>query len=232
MPVTLASESAFVAQLALLVPDMKGGYTEANFVQEAVDALSEDVPGWEAVDVGDGSTRAWQLGASPFGGFLIGFSDVWPIEYEALDSSGSPFADPADFTPAPRLDQRYSSAPQLWLVFPVAPGSSSKCRVKFRKPWTISGSTITVPARWHLAVVKKAAAKKCAALATFYKNSIDPSGGSDIFDARQYAQSYADDAERWDAEYAKLVGLGSAESGFEAGQVKRGAPSAFSPWDR
>jgi len=81
----------------------------------------------------------------------------------------------------------------------------------------------------QLAVVKKAAAKKCAALSTYYKQSIDPAGGSDIFDARQYAEAYAVDAKRWGAEYAELVGLGPNETGFSTGRIRRGQPTVFRP---
>lgn len=233
MPVTYANQAAFVAALAKLVPDMKGAYTEADFVTEAVDALSEDQPGWETVDVGDGSTLAWRLGlaAAPFASFVIGFSDLWPLEVEVLDAAGAPYRPPAIYTPAPYFEKRYASAtPELWLVFETAPSATGKARVRFAKPWTVSATAVDVPARWHAAVVKKAAAKKCAALSTFYKESIDPAGGSDIFDARQYAESYAADAERWDAEYAKLVGIGGGEVAIEHGPIQRGAPTAFRPW--
>lgn len=230
MPITFANEAAFVAQLAALVPDMKGGYAEADFVQEAVRVLSEDVPAWEEVDVGDGTTKAWTLGASPFGGWAAGFSDLWPVTFEVLDEDGLPFEPPVDYTPAPRIVERTVSAnPAHVLSFRDAPATTAKCRVRFRKPWTIAAGSTNVPAHLQLAVVKKAAAKKCAALATFYRSTIDPAGGSDIFDARMYAEGYAADAKRWNAEYADLVGLGPNETGFVSGTIRRGQATAFRP---
>lgn len=230
MPITFANQAAFVAQLALFVPDMKGGYTEADFIQEAVAILSEDKPAWEEVDVGDGTTKVWTLGASPFGGWATGFSDLWPVEYEALDSDGNPYEPPILYTPRPRIVQRTSGGnPALVLSFSSAPSATAKCRVKFRKPWTIASGSTNVPNHLQLAVVKKAAAKKCAALSTFYKQSIDPAGGSDIFDARMYAEQYASDAKRWGAEYAELVGLGGEETRVAFGAVRRGQATAFGP---
>lgn len=231
MAITFANEAAYVAHLAKLVPDMKGAFTEADFIQEAVDALSEDVPAWATVDVGDGSTREWTLGVSPFASWVEGFSDLWPVCYELLDASGNPLATPAEYRPAPRIVQRVvSTVPRRVLSFEVAPSSTAKCRVLFQVRWSIAADSTNVPSRLQLAVVKKAAAKKCAALASFYMESIDPAGGSEIFDARQFAKDYADRAEGWDAEYAKLVGLGGGETGFASGRVRRDQPTAFRPW--
>lgn len=227
MPVTYADSAAFVAALAKLCPDMKGAYTEVDFITEAIDVLAEDVPAWETVDVGDGATLAWELGASPFGGWTVGFSDLWPFTAEVLDAAGNPYRPPGNFTPRPYLEQRYvGGVPKQYLVFQTAPSSTGKARILFQRLWTLA----TLPPRFHRAVVVKAAAKKCSALSTFYKESIDPAGGSDIFDARQYAQSYADDAERLDAEYAKQVGIGGGETAIEHGCIDRRQPNALRPW--
>lgn len=232
MAVTYANQAAFVAALAKLVPDMKGGYTEADFIQEAVNRLSEDVPGYATADVGDGSTYEWALGTSPFASWVVGFSEAWPIQVEQLNAAGAPYRPPAPFSgDAPYFDERTSGGvPTLYLVFVTAPGSTAKARIRFRIPWTIGVSTYTVPAAFHVAVVKLAAALKCSALSTYYKQTIDPAGGSDIFDARQYAESYASDAERFLAEYRAAVPPVSSSAGLAFGRVSTALPTIFPAW--
>lgn len=232
MPITFANEAAYVAQLAKLVPDMKGGYAEADFIQEALRDLSEDYPAWDTADVGDGATREWTLGTGVFATFAIGFSDLWPVTFELLDAAGNPLADPVEYDPRPAIRRRASGGtPSMVLSFPSAPAAAAKCRVWWQKRWTVGAGATTVPAELQLSVVHKAAAKKCAALSTYYKASIDPAGGSDIFDARQYAEQYANDAERWDAEYAKVIGLGGDETGFVHGSIGSDSlPRVFRPW--
>lgn len=232
MPVTYANSAAFVAALAKLVPDMKGGYTEADFISDAVARLSEDVPGYATVDVGDGSLYEWALGSGTFASWVVGFSESWPVQFEQLNAAGAPYRPPAPFTgDTPYFDERTaSSVPALYLVFVTAPAAAAKARVRFRIPWTIGASTYTVPAPYHVAVVKLAASLKCSALSTFYKQTIDPAGGSDIFDARQYAESYASDAERFLGEYRDAVPeLGSA-AGLAFGNVTTGIPRVFPAW--
>ena len=89
MPVSYANLTAFVAALAKLVPDMKGAYTEADFVTDAVTRFSEQIPAELTVDVGDGSTTEFELGASSFATFVLGFSEGWPITVERLSSANA-----------------------------------------------------------------------------------------------------------------------------------------------
>jgi len=231
VPVSYANSAAFVAALAKLVPDMKGGYTEADFVTDALARFSEDNPAELTVDVGDGSTTEYQLGASSFATFVLGFSEANPITVERLDSSGDPYNPPEPWAERVRIDRRtLAGVPALYLVFPTAPAAAGKARVHFKAPYTIGASTTDLPAMFHTAVVRKAAALKCSALSTYYKQTIDPAGGSDIFDARQYAQSYADDAARFEAEYEKVVRNLGEPAGLSFGRARSAIPRVFRPW--
>jgi hypothetical protein len=221
VPLTFANESQFAAHLAKLVPDTKTSVTDAQFVQEAVRALNEDYPGWETVDVGDGTTKRWVLGTAPFTGYVLGYSDLYPIEVEQLDGAGNPY-DPASlYVPAPKVVEEFTGgAPTKALRFETAPAASGKARVKFQKAWEIGASTTNIPAPLQLSIVHKAAAKKCRALASYARSTIDPMGGSELYDAQQRADGYESEADRWDKEYAKIVGVGGDEIGFTHGRVR------------
>lgn len=230
MPVSYANLTAFVAALAKLVPDMKGGYTEADFVTDAVSRFSEEIPAELTIDVGDGSTTEWALGSDTFATFLPGFSESWPITVERLSSANAAQNPPVPWGDAVRIDRRsLAGVPTLYLVFPTAPPAAGKARVHFRSTWTVS-ATVDLPAVFHTAIVKKAGALKCAALAIYYAQTIDPNGGSDIFDARQYVESYAKRAEELEAEVAKTIrGAGDAP-GMSRGRASTGIARVYAPW--
>lgn len=234
MAVTYANLEEFTLALGVLVPDMKAAYVEEDFIAQAVARLSEDFPAWATADLGDGSTTEWQLGevGGDLEAFVVGFSDTWPFTCEELNAEDEPFAEPVRYPITPRIDVRtVAGVPTSFLVFSSAPSTNAKCRVRFRVEWEIEESSTTVPAKFHVAVVKLAAALKCAALATFYKASIDPAGGSDIFDARQYAEAYGADAERWRAEYRDAVGgSGGLRVGFATTKARTSVPQVFRPW--
>lgn len=230
MPVSYANLTAFVAALAKLVPDMKGGYTEADFVTDAVTRFSEQIPAELTVDVGDGSTTEFELGASSFATFVLGFSEGWPITVERLSSANAAQNPPVAWGEKVRIDKRaVAGVPKLYLVFPSAPPAAGKARVHFSVPWTVS-TTVDLPAAYHTAVVKKAGALKCEALSLFYANTIDPSGGSDIFDARQYADTYAKRAEELSVDFDRIVSGAGEAPGMSFGRARSAIPRVFAPW--
>lgn len=230
MPVSYANLTAFVAALAKLVPDMKGGYTEADFVTDAVTRFSEQIPAELTADAGDGSATEFELGASPFGSFALGFSEGWPITVERLTSGNVAMNPPQAWGEKVRIDKRaVSGVPKLYLVFPSAPPAAGKARVHFSAPWTVS-TTVDLPAAYHTAVVKKAGALKCRALALFYAQTIDPSGGSDIFDARQYADAYAKRADELEEDFDRIVAGAGEAPGMSFGRARSRIPRVFAPW--
>lgn len=230
MPVSYATLSAFVAALAKLVPDMKGGYTEADFVTDAVTRFSEEIPAELSVDVGDGTLTEWELGTTTFATFALGFSESWPITVERLSSANAAQNPPVAWGDKVRIDKRaVAGVPKLYLVFPSAPPAAGQARVHFSAPWTVS-TTVDLPATYHTAIVKKAGALKCRALALFYAQTIDPAGGSDIFDARQYADSYAKRAEELEVDFDRIVAGAGEAPGMSFGRARSTIPRVFAPW--
>lgn len=87
--------TAFATRLTELVKDTKPGYTDADFVDDALKRYAEDYPCEVTADVGDGTTFEWDLSAAPFARFDRGLSDVWPMEVEDLDEDSAPYRPPA-----------------------------------------------------------------------------------------------------------------------------------------
>lgn len=234
----LADLAAFITALDELVPDSKGNYSEAGFIAQGIAKFSDSIPCVESVDLGDGSTRSWvlpgALSTDPFYRWSPGFSDRWPVEIEQLTTSDLSCEPPEEFAGSFRVEHRTVAGVQKrYLVLDSAPASTSKVRVRFSRPYIVrnAASPITalveVPQHFQMAVLYAAAAEKCDALAAFYRASIDPAGGSDIFDARQYADSYNRQADRFREQFAELSGVGDEEQSFSTGQVRTNEPTIF-----
>jgi hypothetical protein len=81
--------TAYGTRLAELVRGTKPGYTDADFVDEALRRYAEDFPCEVTVDIGDGTTTEWMLGDGDFARFDRAISDAWPVRAERL-ASGVP----------------------------------------------------------------------------------------------------------------------------------------------
>lgn len=223
----------FGAAVTELVPDTKGGYTDSDFVLEAARRYAEARPAIESQDLGDGSTSEWVLGDAPFGSWAEGFSDQWPVTVEQLDTTNAPQKPQQHLAEGPDFwfERRFvSSELRRYLVFDTAPPAAGKVRVRFRRAYTIDDEdtpTVEVPTHHHLAVVYKACELKCAALVGEYQRSIDPAGGSDIFDANMYVRQYADGVNHWRQEYEKILGLNASAQSFSSGRVRTAGARAW-----
>lgn len=233
-----ANLTAVVAAIDELVPDMKGAYDEAGFVLQGIARLSDSQPAVESVDVGDGTTREWVLpgatSADPFYRYETGFSDRWPLEIEQLTTGDVPSADAEEYSGRWRVEDRtVSGSLKRYLIFATAPATAAKARVRFRRPWIVRNvagavaALVEVPKHYQMALVYFACAEKCDALAALYRSSIDPSGGSDIFDARQYADSYETKADKFRDQAAGISGVGDDEQSFSAGTIHTGEVTVF-----
>lgn len=217
-------QSDYAGVLALLVPDTKTSRTDNDFTADALERYAERFPCWEQQDIGDGSTTAWDLSASPFAyaaasdatpalGFVLGYSDQWPLKAEDLGSAATPqrppvfreYGEDGDFW----IEERtVSSLAKRYLVFNSAPGTSL-VRVHFRKRWSFKH----VPLHHQMAVVYAAAALKCEALASRYRSMVDSVGGSDVFAALQHAESYKEQATSHWAAFSRTLGTGGGSAG-------------------
>ena len=230
-----SSLADFIAAVDSLVPDPKGAYDESAFIAQALARLSDDVPAVESVDLSgaffddaffdpdffETEGTEYLVPGVFFPRWSVGFSDRFPIDAEALDSKGKPFASPEDWHGQIRTENRWANgALSTYLVFYEAPTSTSKARVRFRRPYSVTSTLVEVPPRFQMAVVFWAASLKCEALGSLYRSSVDPAGGSDIFDARMFAKDYDDKADAWRARYAELTDVGGDEPSFSTGRVK------------
>jgi hypothetical protein len=239
---TLSNYAAVVAEQ---VPDTKATRSDSDLVLDALERYSEEDPCEEHVDLGDGSTTAWDLSASPFAytaptgstpavGFLFGFSDKLEIKAEDLASAGvsqrprvfRAFGESRDFW----LERRTSSgALKTYLVFDAAP-PTNLVRVHFKKRWTIHATVATnVPLHMQLAVVDLACALKCEILASVYRRMVDSVGGSDVFSAIDRADSYDKKAQGFWAAYRRALGIPSKDvPSIVTGRARTGQSRVFS----
>lgn len=223
-PYTTADE--FATALAALVPDTKAQSPDSDLIAHALGRYSEQSPSWETADVGDGSLFEWDLSASPFGNFQVGFSDVMGVVVEELDSAGAPYRPPVKLTEGRDhyLDRRtVGGVAKLYLVFVNAP-PSTKLRVRWRKVWVL----LEVPSRHHDAIVSRAAARKCIQLASTYADSVDPTAtATDLFNAEEKAQAYRDMAAGFFAEFNRVLGIGGSVTGLATGKIRTGQNRVF-----
>lgn len=234
-----ADLSAFKSCIDELVPDSRGDFDEDKFVEQALARLADDHPAVEAVDVGDGTVRAWVLPGDtgdPFERWAPGFSDRFPLDVELLTTGDVAIEPPSDYPSEFRIETRWvSGALAFYLVVGSAPAANAKARVRFRRPYIVrdavedpaADAVVEVPRHFQMAVVFWACALKCDSLASFYRSSIDPNGGSDIFDARQFAKDYVDQAEKFRERYAELSGVGDDEVSFSHGQIDDNVLTVF-----
>lgn len=233
--------TAYATCVAEKVPDTKAGRTDADLVAEALERYAEDYPCWEQTDIGDGSTTAWSLAASPFlyvsatgAGFLFGFSDLWPVRVELLASAATS-ANPPAFLVEGRdwwIEERTASgAPVKYLVFASAP-AASLARVHWRKRWLVDNAGTPnnrVPIHHQYAVVDLACALKCETLAAKYANSVDSVGGTDVFSASNKVEEYKSLAGSFWRAYKRTLGIG-ASSRLTRGRINTGVGRVFGAW--
>jgi len=222
--------TGYATRVGELVPDTKGGYTDADFVKDALERYSESYPCWEQADIGDGTQREWPLNASPFGGFVLGYSDLIGMRVEEL-SAAAPQVPPVFLLHGRAwwLDRRtVSSAPVLYLVFETAPHATDKVRVHWKRRWTVADpSTNQVPQHHHMAVVYRACAYKCAALSAYYRRSVDSVGGSDAFSAIEVADGYDRQAKSFLGDFNRVLGVGGPSPSLTVGRVVRSRTRVF-----
>jgi len=220
-----ANQAAYAAKLLELVPDTKATVSDSDLVAMGLDRYSEAFPSWETADIGDGTTFEWDLSASPFGGFELGFSDVMGIVVEELDGSGAPYRPPVKLLEGRDhyLDRRTVTTAKLYLVFPSAP-PSTKHRVRWRKRWPIA----EVALAHQLAVVYRAAASKCSNLATVYADTVDPSANvTDLFDGSEKVATYKDLVGHWMREFRRVLGISGSAQGLATGKARTGQNRVF-----
>lgn len=218
-PITaLADYATFVGQL---VPDTKAATTNSEFVTAALQRLSEEHPCVEAVDIGDGTTKEWTLGSSPFERWQTGFSEQFEVSVERLIAAASVF-DPTYFEEGSdwKIEQRSSSGlPTLTLRFASAPSSTDKVRVRFSRHWRVSGVSPSVinevPGNLQMAVVYKACELKCRALAAIYASTVDTNVASDVFVADPTHSRYLRQSGEFEEQYDQILGVGKGS--FTAG---------------
>lgn len=223
----------FAEKVGELVPDTKGGYDDADFVDAALRAYSGKYPAEDTADIGDSSTQEWVMGTAPFADWAEGFSDQWPVEIEQLDG-GTPTR-PQTWL---RRDiewwweRRDSSGLKRVLVFADAPDATDQVRVHWKRPFAISGSTVEVPTAHQMAVVYRACQLKCEALASWYQRTIDPAGGSDIFDGVAYVDRYAEGAKRWAKLAGEVLGVETESTHIRRARIRTGRDRVFHRWPR
>lgn len=211
----------YVTMLGHLVPDTKGNTSNEDFVTAALQRLSEESPCVEAVDIGDGTTKEWVLGTTPFERWKNGFSEQFAVSVERLVAAASSF-DPSYLEEGVdwKLEHRSSSgAPTLTLRFATAPSSTDKVRVRFSRHWRVSGtggSAINeVPGNLQMALVYKAAELKCKALASIYASTVDTGVASDVFVADPTHSRYLRQAGEFEEQYDLILGV--RKGSFTAG---------------
>jgi hypothetical protein len=203
--------TAAAAALTAEVPDTRGGFTDSDFIVRALRQISDAYPGWGTVDVGDGATREWILGAGgSFTAWVFGYSEVGNVTLERLSAVATPDNPPRFLTKRRDwwFDRRTTAgAPRLYLVVAEAPGTSL-LRVRFPIRWvaTASADSMTLPDHLHDALVALGCAFKCGALGSYYRSTVDTTGGGDVFDGEEVSASYFRAASHWRKEYARLIG--------------------------
>lgn len=211
-----ANLTAFATRLAELVPDNRPSYTRTDIVREALRLYSQDYPCVETRDIGDGSTKVWALDASPFTGFVRGFSEQWPLEVEILEAADTPsfpreeLVEGRDF-----ILEAKGTGGVLYLRFESAP-ATGLARVRFSRPWVVDDgsttATVEVPLHHQEAVVKRAASYACDLLASHYLKTVDAALGSDAFSAMDVVEKYQQKARDWMRAYREALGVGESTS--------------------
>lgn len=196
------------AALTAKVPDTKGGYTDSDFILEALRELSDAYQGWCTVDVGDGSTREWITGAGgSLTAWVAGYSEHGAVELEELSAAATPCNPPRLLVYGQDwwYDRRTTSTlARLYIVVGSAPGTSL-LRIRFPIRWT-AGASIDLPDHLHMALIYKAASLKCGALGAYYRSTVDAAGGSDSFEAEPVSSSYFRAVGHWEREYKRALG--------------------------
>jgi len=226
-----ANLAAYGTYLGEIVPDAKASTTNEQFVTAALLRLSEEQPCVEAVDVGDGSTKEWTLGSGDFARWQQGFSERFELTVERLVAAASTF-DPTYLEEGVdwKIEQRTTGgAPVYVLRFVTAPSSTDKVRVRFSRPWRVSGtggSAISeVPGNLQMAVIYKAAELKCNALAAIYASTVDTTVASDVFQADPTVERYGRRAGEFEQLYDQILGV--RKGTFTAGVVPTVAGRVF-----
>lgn len=221
----------YATYLGELVPDAKSSTTNEQFVTAALQRLSEEHPCVEAVDIGDGSTKEWTLGSGSFSRWQAGFSEQFEMTVERLVAAASVF-DPTYLEEGLdwKIEHRSSSGVPTWtLRFATAPSSTDKVRVRFSRPWRVSGSgggaINEVPGNLQMAVIYKAAELKCNALAAIYASTVDATVASDVFQADPTVERYGRRAGEFEQLYDQILGV--RKGTFTAGVVPTVAGRVF-----
>ena len=234
-----ADLTGYATRLTQLVSDTKGGFADKDFVSDALERYCEDYPCEVTTDIGDGTTKEWDLSATPFTKFDRGQSDQWPVQVERLDGSSLPLSPQEWFQPGTDfwIDAReVSGVPKLYLVFRSAP-PTTKWRVRWRRRWRVSDAVVSpaaaavneVPTHHQNAVVYLAAEIKCLSLASFYAGTVDNVGGSDLFEGKSTAQLFRTMAKDWRARYETILGIGR-RAGITVGVVDDGNLRVWPRW--
>ena len=198
------------AALTAKVPDTKGGYTDSDFILEALRELSDAYQGWATADVGDGSAREFITGAGgSLTSWVAGYSEHGGVELEELSAAATPCNPPRLLVHGQDwwFDRRtLSGSARLYIVTSSAPGTSL-LRVRFPIRWVATDTpTFTLPDHLHMALVYKAASLKCGALGAYYRSTVDAAGGSDTFEAEPVSASYFRAVGHWEKEYKRALG--------------------------
>lgn len=207
--------TAYAAALVGLVKDAKSDRTDEEFIEDALEVYNDHYTAWQTADIGDDSTKEWQLGkaAEPFADFLLGYSDLFPLEVEELDENDASQNPRARVVSGWRLDERVvSSVPVKFIMFETAPASTSKVRVRWRAQWAAAN----VPVAHQRSVVYFAAELKCLALESRYRSTVDDGTG---FSGEVTADGYASAASRWRRKALSKLGIGGGGKVVARGSV-------------
>lgn len=222
-----ADAAGFATALRELVPDTKAQRTDADLVSQALERYAERFPSWQSADIGDGSTFEWRLGVASTAAFedvLIGYSELHGFDVQELDTGDVPYRPQVSLRSGRDfyLDRRtVSGEAALFLVFLDAP---SRVRVTWRKRWAL----LEVPVAHQMAIVYRAAAYKCEALASVYAASVDPTAtGTDLFSGDPKVEGYRSQARTFMSNVEGILGVGTPSSGLSVGQVRTGQLRVF-----
>ncbi len=220
-----AGLTGYADALGSLVKDRRASREDVDLVSDALELFADDVPVNATADVGDGSAREWELGASPFGAWSLGFSETRSVRVERLAASAP--QNPQEWLRQQqhRIEERTVSGTQkVYLVLDEAPPASpSQYRVHFRRRWTVGAATNEVRLGFQMSVVYLAAALKCEALAAAYANT--RTEATELFNGLSAADAWAQRAKDFRALYARA--LRGNSRGLTSAQVRTGRGTVF-----
>ncbi len=218
--------AGYARALDHMVKDKRAGRSDEDFVLAALRRFSDDIPVRATADIGDGSTKEWELGKTgePFAAWSFGYSEARRAKVERLTATG-PDTPPDELRDSEhRIEERTVSSDQkLYLVFADAPPASPQYRVHFKRMWSVTATANEVRIGHQDAVLYAAAALKCHELQAAY--AATRTATSELFDGAVSVDNYSELAKRFEARYR--ASIRGKDTRLRRGQVRTGRDQIF-----